>query len=146
MSSATASPTDSNSSNNRGTNGKGLHKKVNVGAIVGGVVGGVVGALAIAVASLLIMRRNNMRREQERMEKEYQEAIKPVEYPEYPDNLYASSISSHRGPSSGSFDKERLPRSTSDPFDDTRRVSNGSILDDSAKNHVLTVVNPDSDD
>ena len=47
------------------------------------------GAVAIALCILLIVRHINMKREQDRMEKEYQEAIKPVEYP---DKLYASSF------------------------------------------------------
>lgn len=128
------------------TSGKSTHKKANVGAIVGGVVGGVVGAVAIALGILLIVRHINMKREQDRMEKEYQEAIKPVEYP---DKLYASSFSSNHGPSSGSIEEEHtnVPTDTN-PFDDSRRISNGTFINGGpgGKNNVLTVVNPDEAD
>lgn len=108
------------------TSGKSTHKKANVGAIVGGVVGGVVGAVVIALGILLIVRHINMKREQDRMEKEYQEAIKPVEYP---DKLYASSFSSNHGPSSGSVEEQHtnVPTDTN-PFDDSRRISNGTFI------------------
>ncbi|AJT91548.1 Slg1p [Saccharomyces cerevisiae YJM1248] len=129
------------------TSGSKTHKKkANVGAIVGGVVGGVVGAVAIALCILLIVRHINMKREQDRMEKEYQEAIKPVEYP---DKLYASSFSSNHGPSSGSFEEEHTKGQTDiNPFDDSRRISNGTFINGGpgGKNNVLTVVNPDEAD
>lgn len=133
----------STSSNDSNTNHK---KKVNIGAIVGGVVGGVGGALVIGAAVLLILRHVNKRREQERMEKEYQEAIKPVEYG---DKLHhgGSSVSLNNLQSSGSFDDTTHAMSSNNPFDDSRRISNGSILN--APSHTnpktLTVVNPDED-
>lgn len=121
----------------------GHKKKVNVGAIVGGVVGGVGGALVIGAAVLLILRHVNKRREQERMEKEYQEAIKPVEFGDKSHHAN-SSVSLHNLQSSGSFDDTTR---SNNPFDDSRRISNGSILN--APNHAnqktLTVVNPDED-
>ncbi|CAI4051196.1 Slg1p SKDI_15G1630 [Saccharomyces kudriavzevii IFO 1802] len=129
------------------TRGNSTHKKkANVGAIVGGVVGGVVGAVAIALCILLVVRHINMKREQDRMEKEYQEAIKPVEYP---DKLYASSFSSKQGPSSGSFVEEHTNGQTdTNPFDDSRRISSGTFINGGpeGKNNVLTVVNPDEAD
>lgn len=173
---------DSNSLNGTSSknNGGKHHKKANVGAIVGGVVGGVVGGCAAAIAALLIIRHVNLQREQERMEKEYQEAIKPVDYPDA--EMFPSPYSSKRDPSSGSFDEELRnkamyppptgsgsdPYDTTDysavperqpstnhltaanPFDDSRRISNGSLLPDdqqmTGKNNVLTVVNPDETD
>lgn len=121
-------------------------KKVNVGAIVGGVVGGVAGALLIAAAVLLTLRHINKKREQERMEKEYQEAIKPVEYGDKSLPHGSSSTSLNNLPSSGSFeDTTRV--SHANPFDDSRRISNGSILHapNTASTKILTVVNPDED-
>ncbi len=180
-----AAPTDAGNStssddDSSGKNNSGKHKKkANVGAIVGGVVGGVVGACVVAVAALLILRHINLKREQERMEKEYQEAIKPVEYPEN-NELFPSPYSSNRDPSSGSFDEElrnkamyppatgtdpyenndlmampdRKPSTNNhlavaNPFDDSRRISNGSLVPGSpplGNNNVLTVVNPDETD
>lgn len=123
--SATASSTSSSSSK----------KKANVGAIVGGTVGGVAGLVLIAVATIFILRHYSRRKENERLEKEYQEAIKPVEYDENKDNLYASSVSDNHGP-------------LGDPFDDTRRISTGSLaqashLASQEPHNKLTVVNPD---
>lgn len=159
--------------NNNGTlaNGKSTKKKhVNVGAIVGGVVGGVCGALVVSIIALFGIRTWNKRREQERMELEYQEAIKPVGTNKAPVEsspqpyvaptinnnketfLYnTSSISSHNDSSlpnrvsSSSF--EPAPPARINPFEDNRRISNGSILEDQRKDnqHILTVVNPDED-
>lgn len=121
-------------------------KKANIGAIVGGVVGGVGGALVIGVGILLIIRHINQRREQERMEKEYQEAIKPVEYNDKAKHG-SSSLSLTNAPSSGSFDEDRRNVSSNNPFDDSRRISNGSILNGTTPGNpkILTVVNPDED-
>lgn len=128
-------------------NSKGAKKKkVNVGAIVGGVVGGVGGALVIAAAVLLILRHVNRKREQERMEKEYQEAIKPVEFGDK-SHTGNSSSSLNNGPSSSSFEDTTRVLSANNPFDDSRRISNGSILHDptTVNPKILTVVNPDED-
>ena len=77
---ATGANSTSSHGSSTGANGSSHKKKANVGAIVGGVVGGVCGAIAIAVIALFAVRHYNMKREEDRMEKEYQEAIKPVEY------------------------------------------------------------------
>lgn len=127
----TQSITQSASSASETSSTKKSSKPKNLGAIIGGVVGGVCGAAAVAVGILLVIRHINIKREQERMEKEYQEAIKPVDFD---DTLYQSSVSSRKG--------------GVNPFDDTRRISNGSLEQDtvvpSPHNHnVLTVVNPD---
>ncbi|CCC70282.1 hypothetical protein NCAS_0E02120 [Naumovozyma castellii] len=156
----------------KSTNAK---KKTNVGAIVGGVVGGVCGAIIVAVVILFMVRHINMRREEARMEKEYQEAIKPVEFNDYDtttsvpgggivrgDSLmtnndvrtnntaYASSLTSQGLPLTSSFvaDERLPPHPVSNPFDDSRRISNGSILHGptSSGGKVLTVVNPDEVD
>lgn len=138
-------------------------KKTNIGAIVGGVVGGVVGAIVIAVIALFGLRHYNMKKEEDRMEKEYQEAIKPVEYTE--NNINDTiTLSSH---GSRSFDgntkddgvfmksnsngniKNNSALTNNNPFDDTKHISTGSVLFDQAANgqgNVLTVVNPDQDD
>ena len=57
----------------------GTHHKSNkhIGPIVGGVVGGIVGLLIIAVLVLLLAKKISKKREAERLEREYQEAIKP---------------------------------------------------------------------
>ncbi|SCU94536.1 LAME_0F07822g1_1 [Lachancea meyersii CBS 8951] len=128
----TTSPPASTGNSNADSDGKSKKKPKNLGAIVGGVVGGVCGAAAIAVLVLLVLRRISKKREQERMEKEYQEAIKPVDFDE---TLYRSSVSTAKGPN---------------PFDDARRISNGSLLMDHPgapdKNapKTLTVANPDA--
>ncbi|SCU90284.1 LAMI_0E01398g1_1 [Lachancea mirantina] len=119
----------------RGSSSKKKSSPRNIGAIVGGVVGGVCGALAVAALILLLVRRINRKREHDRMEKEYREAIKPVDFDEA---LYRSSTSSHKG--KNPFDK--------DPFDDARRISNGSLaesttLETAQAPNVLTVANPD---
>ncbi|CCD25183.1 Slg1p NDAI_0E03660 [Naumovozyma dairenensis CBS 421] len=166
-------------------------KKTNVGAIVGGVVGGVVGAIVVAIGILLLIRHINVKREEARMEKEYQEAIKPVEFNDYDttattsgggfddlgfenkdvaggvtitndnngnknvgDVIYSNSISRSQHPltttDSGSFldDLRVPPNMVSNPFDDSRRISNGSILHGPASHggKTLTVVNPDETD
>ena len=103
------------------------------------------------------------------MEKEYQEAIKPVEFGSNSvhskntiDNLnnnnnnnsdmYSSSASSHRNiqsdndhGSGNSNGNELAGAEAQDPFDDSRRISKGSLFVGSASvpNKVLTVVNPD---
>ncbi|SCV05962.1 LANO_0H19020g1_1 [Lachancea nothofagi CBS 11611] len=117
--------TESQSSQNKSDK-----KPKNLGAIIGGVVGGVCGAALIAGAILLGLRRINKQREQERMEKEYQEAIKPVDFD---DTLYQSSAST---------------RKAANPFDDTRRISMGSVMEqpgvpDQNALKTLTVANPD---
>ncbi|QLQ80499.1 hypothetical protein HG537_0D04990 [Torulaspora globosa] len=139
-------PTASTETNQTDKNGSNK-KKVNVGAIVGGVVGGVAGALLIAAAVLLILRHINKKREQERMEKEYQEAIKPVEYGDKSLHHGSSSTSLNNLPSSGSFEDTTRVMSHTNPFDDSRRISNGSILHgpNTANTKILTVVNPDED-
>lgn len=55
------------------------HHKSNkhIGAIVGGVVGGIAGLLILAVLALLLVKKISKKREAERLEREYQEAIKP---------------------------------------------------------------------
>lgn len=128
--------------NNSGNSNESSKKRV--GAIIGGVVGGVVGVSVLALLILLFLRRINIKREQERMEKEYQEAIKPVEYD---DKLYSSSISENTVtvPILNDADTNNI-----NPFDDNRRISNGSLLDDNdiplrINNKKLTVVNPDED-
>lgn len=138
--------TSSSDSNDKDESGK-QKKKVNIGAVVGGVVGGVGGALVVGAAVLLIIRHTNKKREQERMEKEYQEAIKPVEYGDKFTHGRSSSVSINNGPSSGSFEEDRRNVSSNNPFDDSRRISNGSIINanSSGNQKILTVVNPDED-
>lgn len=148
--SATASQSSTNNlndANNRNDPG-GHRKKANIGAIVGGVVGGVGGAAVIAAIVLLIIRHLNKRREQERMEKEYQEAIKPVEYADKPMHGASSSLSINNEHSSGSFDDERKNAPANNPFDDSRRISNGTVamnFNAPVNQKILTVVNPDED-
>lgn len=169
----------SGSSNGDSANANSKHKKkVNVGAIVGGVVGGVCGALVVAAIILFGIRHYNMKREEDRMEKEYQEAIKPVEYTgtssshgsfSFDNNINSKPIITPNGTTNSNIlpTSTPLPKSAStthnninaignnsnllrvndNPFDDSRRISNGSIImDGPPQNHVLTVVNPDSDD
>lgn len=158
--------TNDNANTTNGSN----KKKTNVGAIVGGVVGGVVGAIAIAIIALFGVRHYNMKKEEDRMEKEYQEAIKPVEYNPN-NNIMADtlSVSSHgsfdannkedgmfrSSGSTGNFNNirnESVPKeNTNDitnPFDDSKRISTGSVFTGQQlnnKTNVLTVVNPDQD-
>lgn len=141
-----AAPSSSPDQDNTGKKHK---KNVNVGAIVGGVVGGVGGAAVASVILLFLIRHFNKRREQERMEQEYQEAIKPVDFGGDKSHVANSSILSlNRGPSSGSFDEEARSGHATNPFDDSRRISNGSILREESPSNpkVLTVVNPDEHD
>ncbi|EDO14629.1 hypothetical protein Kpol_322p6 [Vanderwaltozyma polyspora DSM 70294] len=155
-SSATASSGSDSDPNSASTSGNNS-KKTNVGAIVGGVVGGVGGAIAVTVIVLLIIRNINKRREEERMEKEYQEAIKPVEYSnnsvfskntdDHNNNnnnsdFYSSSVSSHRNLQ---VDGDANANTSEDPFDDSRRISIGSVFETGKGNKVLTVVNPDEE-
>lgn len=169
--------TTNDNSNTSGSN----KKKTNVGAIVGGVVGGVVGAIVIAIIALFGVRHYNMKKEEDRMEKEYQEAIKPVEYNPN-NNIMADtlSISSHgsfdannkedgmfrSSGSTGNFNNIRNDNTPTDtttaaaattttnnniinnPFDDSKRISTGSVFTGQQlnnKTNVLTVVNPDQD-
>lgn len=161
---------------NQNKNDKSHHSHVNVGAIVGGVVGGIGGAAVLTVLLLLLIRHLNKRREQERMEQEYQEAIKPVDFSGFghrggstggggggvastnntsdkaPQGANTSIVSLTQGPSSSSFDDEwRDDVGTgqiANPFDDSRRISNDSFMrSGSPTNHkILTVVNPDEED
>ncbi|CCE62316.1 hypothetical protein TPHA_0C01600 [Tetrapisispora phaffii CBS 4417] len=184
--SATASSSlgDSSSKNMSGS------KKSNTGAIVGGVVGGVGGAIAITIIILFIVRHFNKKKEEERMEKEYQEAIKPVEYNGRSNSVlskntndhivigtgqgfnksnsdyYSSSISSqnndndngsnnayfneHNDIDNGANTNNAIETQSVDPFDDSRRISLGSIFDENPNGNsngkILTIVNPDEDD
>ena len=153
------------------------HHKMNIKAVVGGVVGGVVGVLIVGIVVLFAVRRYNRKREEDRMEKEYQEAIKPVEYTgtNINDILSISSNGSFSfvdknnsgngntntngngildGANSSSNDfgdilRGGAPPKMSNPFDDSRRVSYGSVFYDEPRRnggHVLTVVNPDQTD
>ncbi|CCK72712.1 Slg1p KNAG_0L00910 [Huiozyma naganishii CBS 8797] len=125
--------------------------KANVGAIVGGVVGGVCGAIAVGVAVLLGLRHYNMKREEEKMELEYQEAIKPVEYTpiDIPSSSSHSLSFEHTDPKNA-HPPVPPPAAARDanPFDDSRRLSTGSVFPgdtpDAAPNK-LTIVNPDED-
>lgn len=162
------------SNNNKNGNVK---KKVNVGAIAGGVVGGVVGALIIIVLLILGVRHYNMKREEARMEKEYQEAIKPVEY--VPNDTFTNSSNSivmnDNKLGENDFDNSNISNNTNNtnyndtnnnnnannvtnnknnndniylktpdnPFDDSRRISTGSIISNGNTHNKLTVVNPD---
>lgn len=163
---------------NQDKNDKKHHHDVNVGAIVGGVVGGVGGAAVATILLLLLIRHLNKRREQERMEEEYQEAIKPVDFgslgnrggstggasgytgtgftstnngsDKAPQLANTSVHSLNQGPSSGSFDddvRSGVGQNTN-PFDDSRRISNPSFMrSESPSSHkILTVVNPDEED
>lgn len=151
----TASPNQNNDT-------KRHHKNVNVGAIVGGVVGGVGGAALLTVLILLLVRHLNKRREQERMEQEYQEAIKPVDFGGFgtrggstkggasghgipsrnntidkaPQETNTSVVSLNQGPSSSSIDEEwRDGFNTgqlANPFDDSRRISDHSYRRESS--------------
>ncbi|KAL6930294.1 hypothetical protein ACO0R3_003408 [Hanseniaspora guilliermondii] len=71
ISTATKEVVQSSSSDN--------HHKSNkhIGPIVGGVVGGVAGLLILAFLALLLAKKISKKREAERLEREYQEAIKP---------------------------------------------------------------------
>lgn len=62
------------------------------------------GLVLVVLAVIFILRHISRRREDERMEKEYQEAIKPVDYDEHRDNYFTSSASDymHPGDSDGS--------------------------------------------
>ena len=163
--------------NNSGNNNSD-HHKMNIKAVVGGVVGGVVGVLIVGIVVLFAVRRYNRKREEDRMEKEYQEAIKPVEYTgtNINDILSISSNGSFSfvdknngttntngnpngngildGANSSSNDfgdilRGGAPPKMSNPFDDSRRVSYGSVFYDEPRRnggHVLTVVNPDQTD
>lgn len=188
-----------NTNDRAGANHK--KKKVNVGAIVGGVVGGVCGAIVIAVIVLLGLRHYNMKREEDRMEKEYQEAIRPVEYvpndilsssshsfsfdganmngkfgPDMNDsmgmstlpanNLMDSNNSINSNNISNHSNSNAIPNSHSNnnlnpnnnnsnnnnnlmvanPFDDSRRISTGSVMTADVDPNIptkLTIVNPD---
>lgn len=101
-------------------------KSTKLVSLIGGIVGSILGIVLAVILLLIVMRRVTARREQARMEKEYQEAIKPIDYE---DSLYVHDI------------KPVLLN----PFDDTKRISNGSLPEHihSDKNNVLTVVNPD---
>lgn len=179
-------PTGNSTSTNANTGASHKKKKANVGAIVGGVVGGVCGAVIVAAIVLLGLRHYNMKREEARMEKEYQEAIKPVEY--VPNDILSSSSHSYSfdgGNMNGkmghdmnmmndSLGMTTLPANNlmdngsnnsnlnnngttngnpntsnnllANPFDDSRRISTGSIFTedtDPNKPTKLTIVNPD---
>ncbi|CAL9729138.1 protein Slg1p [Monosporozyma unispora] len=207
-----AMPTGNVTNTNDRTDANNKKKKTNVGAIVGGVVGGVCGAIVVAVIILLGLRHYNMKREEDRMEKEYQEAIKPVEY--VPNDILSSSSHSYSfdgGNTNGKLGHDvmndsigmttlptnnlmdsnsnssnnnssynnnlnsnnnnnyNIPRNNSNnsmnpsnlnnnnnnnnnnlmvanPFDDSRRISTGSIMTedpDPNKPTKLTIVNPD---
>ncbi|CAR26948.1 hypothetical protein ZYGR_0I02180 [Zygosaccharomyces rouxii] len=165
--SATPSPTP-----NQDKNGKNSRHHVNVGAIVGGVVGGIGGAAVLTVLLLLLIRHLNKRREQERMEQEYQEAIKPVDFVGFgnrggstggglsstnntsdkaPQGTNTSVVSLNQGPSSSSFDDEYKDGvgagQVTNPFDDSRRISDPAYMRSGspASHKILTVVNPDED-
>lgn len=126
--SSTSTPTSTQSSNN--------NKKIYIGAIIGGVVG----IVLLVVAVLFIVRTVNNRNKQRRMEMEYQEAIKPVDY----DNkLYTQSWSSHHKPSIGSSDEISHRNVTNgNPFEDN---TNNSLVTEPIEEepHVLIVRNPD---
>ncbi|KAK5963552.1 Slg1p PWA37_004685 [Arxiozyma heterogenica] len=170
-------PTGSSASNNNKSSSSNSKKKVNVGAIVGGIVGGVCGALVLLSALLFGLRYYNKKREEDRMEKEYQEAIKPVEY--VPVDILSSSSHSYSfdggnmngklNDSLGNIGSDNLKGNNtnsnnltvmsntsnknnnnngllSNPFDDSRRISTGSIISsdpDQNKPTKLTIVNPD---
>ncbi|AGO11755.1 AaceriADL020Wp [[Ashbya] aceris (nom. inval.)] len=104
--------------------------------LVGAIVGSLVGLLFLIFMFIYFLRRMYARREQERMEKEYQEAIKPVDYDEA---MYMTPALPE------TKELERSETTKLNPFDDTRRISTGSLIDSSpvAANHILTVVNPD---
>lgn len=164
---------NSTSTNNKSSSGN-SKKKVNVGAIVGGIVGGVCGALVLLSALVLGLRHYNKKREEDRMEKEYQEAIKPVEY--VPTDILSSSSHSYSfdggnmngklNDSLANIGSDNLNNNNissnnltvtnnnnnnnngllSNPFDDSRRISSGSIITsdpDQNKPTKLTIVNPD---
>lgn len=71
ISTATKEVVASSSSTNQNKSNK------HIGAIVGGVVGGVVGLVALVILALLLMKKISKKREAERLERDYQEAIKP---------------------------------------------------------------------
>ena len=157
---------------NTGANGSSHKKKANVGAIVGGVVGGVCGAIVIAIIALFGVRHYNMKREEDRMEKEYQEAIKPVEYnaatapgANIMNDTLSFSSHSHSYEDNNNHKEDGMFRSSGssgniagppaammnapqNPFDDSKRISTGSVFTGGpgqGKANVLTVVNPDQD-
>lgn len=189
-------PTGNSTNTNDRTGANHKKKKANIGAIVGGVVGGVCGAIVIAVIVLLGLRHYNMKREEDRMEKEYQEAIRPVEY--VPNDILSSSSHSFSfdgGNMNGKFGHDMndsmgmstlpannlmesnhsvhsnnnisnhsnaIPNSNSNnnlnnnnnnnnlmvanPFDDSRRISTGSVMTADVDPNIptkLTIVNPD---
>ncbi|AEY96200.1 FADL020Wp [Eremothecium gossypii FDAG1] len=114
------------------------HKKKGppTSTLVGAIVGSLVGLLFLIFLLIYFLRRMYARREQERMEKEYQEAIKPVDYEEA---MYMTPTLPE------GKELERSETTKLNPFDDTRRISTGSLIDSSpvTANHILTVVNPD---
>lgn len=125
---ATASVASGNTDTGKGSSSHGSKKKTNVGAIVGGVVGGVVGLLLIILAVVFAIRHISRRRENERMEKEYQEAIKPVEYNAQKENYYASSFSDHMhtgdsGHSNPSLSEGNVFQNHHTPMDDMGHVT-----------------------
>lgn len=165
--------TGSSASTSNKSSSSNSKKKVNVGAIVGGIVGGVCGALVLLSVFLFGLRYYNKKREEDRMEKEYQEAIKPVEY--VPVDILSSSSHSYSfdggnmngklNDSLGNIGSDNLNSNnissnnltvmnnndnnnglSSNPFDDSRRISTGSIITsdpDQNKLTKLTIVNPD---
>ncbi|AET41626.1 Slg1p Ecym_8353 [Eremothecium cymbalariae DBVPG len=131
----TQTPTAEDAKSSSETSGKPKHKALNTSTLVGGLVGGILGLLLLVLILLLMLRRIAARREQERMEKEYQEAIKPVNYE---DTYYMA----------GDLVDKPLqdPKAAQvNPFDDSRRISNGSLKSHApvVTRNVLTVVNPD---
>lgn len=152
-------PTGNSTSTNGKSNSRNSKKKVNVGAIVGGIVGGVCGAIILLSIMLLGLRYYNKKHEEDRMEREYQEAIKPVEY--VSSDILSSSSHSYSfdggnmngklNDSLGKIGSDNLNNNNNNgllpnPFDDSRRISTGSIITsvpDQKKHTKLTVVNPD---
>ncbi|AMD20725.1 HDL019Wp [Eremothecium sinecaudum] len=133
---APADSSPSSTSSGSSDNSKNSGKSVQTSTLIGAIVGSVVGLVLFALLLLIALRRIAARREQARMEKEYQEAIKPVDYDE---TMYLPSV----------LTDKTLHEKTSakmNPFDDNRRFSTGSVVIDSPviANTTLTVVNPDN--